>query len=289
MVHVSETCEPTAPHLLTHVHTTAATVHEAQCTPPIQPALIDKEWPPQEHFVEAAYIRADLLVHSRDEQGITLRGPTRPSQGWQRQVAGADTLEQCTVDGERQQGHCPQGKRSGSWQEHGAPDGHPSILASFRREDCHVCPARPLCPQAQQQIRRLRLPPQEQYEALVAARTWYASEEGSERYKQRAGVEGTLAQGVRAFGLRRTRYRGLPKTPRQHVAIAAAIHVDRIVAWLDERPRATTRTARFAALAPAGTRNPGKAAAEGARFPSLKQSVLPRASGAYFVLHKSFL
>ena len=110
MVHVSETCEPTAPHLLTHVHTTAATVHEAQCTPPIQPALIDKEWPPQEHFVEAAYIRADLLVHSRDEQGITLRGPTRPSQGWQRQVAGADTLEQCTVDGERQQGHCPPGQ-----------------------------------------------------------------------------------------------------------------------------------------------------------------------------------
>src|SRR5438477_8295411 len=29
MVHVSETCEPTAPHLLTHVHTTPATVHEA--------------------------------------------------------------------------------------------------------------------------------------------------------------------------------------------------------------------------------------------------------------------
>jgi hypothetical protein len=30
MVHVSETCEPTAPHLLTHIHTTAATVHEAR-------------------------------------------------------------------------------------------------------------------------------------------------------------------------------------------------------------------------------------------------------------------
>src|SRR4030095_12446814 len=35
MVHVSETCEPTVPHLLTHVHTTPATVHEAQCTTPI--------------------------------------------------------------------------------------------------------------------------------------------------------------------------------------------------------------------------------------------------------------
>jgi hypothetical protein len=39
MVHVSETCEPTAPHLLTHVHTTTAAVHEARCTAPIQQAL----------------------------------------------------------------------------------------------------------------------------------------------------------------------------------------------------------------------------------------------------------
>jgi hypothetical protein len=29
-----------------------------------------------------------------------------------------------------------------------------------------------------------------------------------------------------------------------------AINIDRIVAWLEERPRATTRTSRFAALAP---------------------------------------
>jgi len=50
MVHVSETCEPTAPHLLTHVHTTSASVHEAQCTTPMQQALLDKELPPREHF-----------------------------------------------------------------------------------------------------------------------------------------------------------------------------------------------------------------------------------------------
>ena len=212
MVHVSETCEPTAPHLLTHVHTTPASVHEAQCTTPIQQALKNKDLAPREHFVDAAYISAELLVHSRDEHGITLRGPTRPRQGWQQQVAGAYTLEQFTVDWEQQQVSCPQGKRSGSWQEHMPPDGHPSIIVSFRRQDCHACPTRPLCTQSQQHMRRLRLPPREQYEALAAARTWYASEEGIERYKQRAGIEGTLSQGVRAFGLRRTRYRGLPKT-----------------------------------------------------------------------------
>jgi transposase len=212
MVHVSETCESTAPHLLTHVHTTAATVHEAQCTTPIQQALMDKELPPREHFVDAAYVSAELLVHSRDEQGITLRGPTRPSQGWQRQVAGAYTIEQFTVDWERQQVCCPQGKWAASWHERVEQDGSPYIVAAFRRQDCQACLARPLCTQAQQQGRQLRLPPQDQYEALTAARAWYASEEGIERYQQRAGVEGTLSQGVRAFGLRRTRYRGLPKT-----------------------------------------------------------------------------
>ena len=261
MVHVSETCESTAPHLLTHVHTTAATVHEAQCTTPIQQALIEKELPPREHFVDAAYVSAELLVHSRDEQGITLRGPTRPSQGWQMQVAGAYTIEQFTVDWERQQVCCPQGKWAASWHERVAQDGSPYIVAAFRRQDCQACLARPLCTQAQQQGRQLRLPPQDQYEALTAARAWYASEEGIERSQQRAGVEGTLSQGVRAFGLRRTRYRGLPKTHVQHIATAAAINIDRIVAWLDERPRAQTRTSRFAALAPANALHPGEAAA----------------------------
>ena len=98
MVHVSETCEPTAPHLLTHVHTTPATVHEAQCTTPIQQALVDKDVSPQEHLVDAAYVSSELLVQSRDDQGILLRGPTRPSQGWQTQVDGAYTLDQFAVD-----------------------------------------------------------------------------------------------------------------------------------------------------------------------------------------------
>jgi transposase len=62
MVHVSATCESTAPHLLTHVHTTPATGQEAQCTEPSQQALVDKDVPPQDHLVDAAYISAELLV-----------------------------------------------------------------------------------------------------------------------------------------------------------------------------------------------------------------------------------
>ena len=261
MVHVSETCEPTVPHLLTHVHTTPASVHEAQCTEPIQQALIEKDLAPGEHLVDAAYVSSELLVHSRDAQGIILRGPTRPSQGWQMQVQGAYTIEQFEIDFDKQQVRCPQGNMSAAWWEHGGGQGSRPIIVEFDKHACGACPVRPCCTRAKHRGRRLRLPPQDQYEAVAAAQTWSASEEGQHLYKRRAGVEGTLSQGVRAFGLRRTRYWGLAKTHVQHVAIAAAINIDRLVAWLDEHPRALTRLSRFAALAPTNAANPGEAAA----------------------------
>jgi transposase len=253
MVHVSETCEPTTPHLLTQVHTTTAAVYEAQCTAPIHEALSAKDVAPQEHFVDGAYISADVLVASQEEHGITLRGPTRPIQGWQAHTEGAYDLSQFTVDWAQRQAHCPQGKVSTVWREYVDREGQPYTIVRFGLQDCRPCPARPLCSRTQETGRSLHLPSQERFEALQAARAWYASEEGRQRYRRRAGVEGTLSQGVRAFGLRRTRFRGLAKTHLQHVAIAAAINIDRIVAWLDERPRAKTRTSRFAALAPACT------------------------------------
>jgi transposase len=250
MVHVSETCEPTAPHLLTHVHTTTAAVYEAQCTVPIHQALSAKELAPREHFVDGAYVSADVLVASQDEHGIILRGPTRPIQGWQAHTDGAYDLSQFTVDWAQRQARCPQGKVSTGWREYVDREGQPYTIVRFGLQDCRPCPARPLCSRTQETGRSLHLPSQERFEALQAARAWYASEDGRQQYQCRAGVEGTLSQGVRAFGLRRTRFRGLAKTHLQHVAIAAAINIDRIVAWLDERPRAKTRTSRFAALAP---------------------------------------
>jgi transposase len=238
------------PHLLTHVQTTPATVHEAQCTASIQQALVDKDLPPSEHLVDAAYIDAALLVTSREAHGIVLRGPTRPNVSWQSHVEEGYTIEDFAVDWARQQVRCPQGKTSRSWAERVDHTGSPYIQVRFRQQDCGVCGARACCTRATKTSRSLKLHPQAQYQALQAARAWYASREGKQRYQRRAGVEGTLSQGVRAFGLRQTRYRGLAKTHLQHVATAAAINLDRLMAWLDERPRAKTRTSRFATLAP---------------------------------------
>ena len=95
----------------------------------------------------------------------------------------------------------------------------------------------------------LSLRTREVHEARVAARARQEDEAERPLYRLRAGIEGTLSQGVRAFGLRRARYRGLAKTHLQTVITAVALNLDRLAAWLDGRPLAPTRKSRFAALA----------------------------------------
>jgi transposase len=250
MVYLSESCDDETPHLITHVHTTQATVHEAQCTHTIQAQLVAKELPPAEQLVDAAYIDADLLVQSQAQHHITLVGPTRPNNTWQAKTAGAYTINDFVVDWEKEQARCPQDKLTASWTERIDHTGMPYIAALFSDRDCHPCPARALCTRNAKGARRLKLQPQAQFLALQQARQRHASEEGRLLYNRRAGIEGTISQGVRAFELRQTRYRGLAKAHLQHIAIAAALNLDRIVAWLEELPRALTRTSRFAALQP---------------------------------------
>ena len=89
---------------------------------------------------------------------------------------------------------------------------------------------------------------QKEHEAIQRNRAYAQTEEFKEQYKVRAGVEGTISQGVVAFGMRRSRYRGLAKTHLQHLATATAINVKRAVNWLLSEPLATTRQSHFAAL-----------------------------------------
>ena len=95
----------------------------------------------------------------------------------------------------------------------------------------------------------LTVRPQPQYHALQAARRRQATQEFKTAYAARAGIEGTLSQGARAFGLRQARYRGLEKVHLQQVFTATALNVCRMHAWLTEQPRAKTRQAAFVRLA----------------------------------------
>jgi transposase len=229
--------------------TTVATVHEARCTEAIHRALLEKGLVPGEHLVDAAYVDAELLVRGREELGVELVGPPRPNPSWQAKVEGGYTIDRFEVDWERERVRCPQGKLSSAWSPQVDHAGVPYVSVMFRKADCGACPARPLCTRAAYQARHLKLQPRAEHEALKASRERLKTKEGRRRYARRAGIEGTLSQAVRAFGLRRSRYRGLVKTHLQHVATAAAINLERLAARFRAVPRAATRTSRFAGLA----------------------------------------
>lgn len=125
------------------------------------------------------------------------------------------------------------------------------MQAVYNKKECLACEARALCTKSKTAPRYLTFHPQEKLEALQAAREYQQTDEFKERYKKRAGVEGTISQAAFTLGMRRTRYRGLAKTHLHHVAVAAAINVSRIVNWLLGEPRAATRVSHFARLAPA--------------------------------------
>ncbi len=85
-VHVSETCEPEAPHLITNIETTPAHIADVTMTAPIHDALAKKDLLPNEHIVDAGYMDATLLVTSQTEHQLHLTGPVRPDSSWQAQA-----------------------------------------------------------------------------------------------------------------------------------------------------------------------------------------------------------
>lgn len=165
-VHLSETCDPSLPRLITHVHTTVATTQDVSCTSDIHQALAHQELLPSLHLVDAGYIDAQLLVQSQQEHGINLFGPTRINPSWQARVGGYEQAH-FILDWDQQRATCPQGKVSRWWNTYPdkeATDDHSvRVKVSFSPQDCRPCPDRVRCVRSSAgRARGLLLPPREQ-------------------------------------------------------------------------------------------------------------------------------
>jgi transposase len=242
-VFVTESCDEDSPHLITHVETTGASLSDIHQTEIAHEALQKKHLLPKEHLVDTGFIDAELIIKSQKNFSIELVGPVRQATSWQHKTPEAYDLSKFEIDWERKKVLCPQGKESSTWNPTIDAYGNASIRVHFRYRDCSACTVRQLCTQNKADPRLLSLKPREQHEALVKARQQQETDEWRERYHQRTGIEGTFFH-----DLRRSRYRGLPKTHLQHVVTATAINVQRLADWFADIPRAQRRTSRFAQL-----------------------------------------
>lgn len=247
-LHITETCDPEEPRLITQVTTTDATVPDSNMTEAIQADLINRDLSPDTHWVDAGYVNTDNLLSSQ-EKDIYLLGPARGDSSWQARMEGGYDQTQFTIDWENMVATCPEGQQSMFWKEGKSSWGRPNIHFLFSRPLCFQCAAREKCSRGQKNGRHLTVSPRPAFEMLKQAREREQTEAFKEEYKRRAGVEGTIAQAVNAIGARQNRYRGLARTHLQHIATASAINLRRIASWLrGDRPGAT-RVSPFAALA----------------------------------------
>jgi transposase len=178
-----------------------------------------------------------------------LHGPVAADPSWQaREGTGFDNSA-FTRDCEIHVATCPPGKRSRKWQPEKDVAGEDVIQIRFAKKDCQACVVRSACTRAKAEPRTLTIRTQGYHEVLQAARQHLRTVEFKEQYAKRAGIEGRLSQGVRTIDLRRSCYIGLAKTPLQHILIAVAINLMRVMAWLTAPYPTKPRATPFVALA----------------------------------------
>lgn len=239
--HLTENCDEELPHLLLQVLTTPASQSDQTIIAAVWEDLASRDLLPAEHLVDMGYMDAPGLVAAQ-QRGIDLVGPIQQDTRWQARAKAGYAAADFQVNWETQKVHCPQGKESHTWALTADGHGGQVIRIRFALADCAACPVRALCTTSTTSGRTLTLvPTQAVYEARRDALQRQETAAFRMQYQARAGIEGTISQAVRRTGLRQARYRGQAKLHLQHCAEATAVNVIRLVDYLAQTPRASTR------------------------------------------------
>jgi transposase len=180
----------------------------------------------EEVYADAAYITDDTLAAARTS-GRELIGPARPAP-----TKGVLPVEAFDVDMENRCAVCPGGKTS-TWYRVRTEGRSGRELHQFGwGAQCDVCGLQRACTKSKTGRRKLTVG--RHHVELQARRREMETEAFKEKLRLRVAIEGTISELVRGYGLRRTRYRGLPKVRLGNYLIGAACNVNRLLrrfAW----------------------------------------------------------
>jgi Transposase DDE domain len=182
-VHICETCnipEPPAtpggalraepPNVITTVSTTDATVPDTAMTTPIHAALDRCGLLPAEHYVDSGYPSAALVLDCLQQYGIPLLSPLLAEHSPQAKAGAGYDRASFTIDFDRQQATCPQGRTS-SWWNPTLQRGTDVVTIKFAAT-CGSCPVREQCTRSVSPKFgcQLTVPPRQVHHAQLAAR-----------------------------------------------------------------------------------------------------------------------
>jgi Transposase DDE domain len=118
----------------------------------------------------------------------------------------------------------------------------------FAASTCGPCPVRDQCTTSKRGRRQLTVHSRDIHAAQREARARQDTKDWQAKYALRAGVEGTIRQGVAVTDLRHARYRGQAKTHLEHVYSAVALNLIRLNAFWNGQPLDRRRTSHLARL-----------------------------------------
>ncbi|MFJ2582730.1 IS1182 family transposase [Kitasatospora aureofaciens] len=241
-LHVSETCHPQAdgdrparPNIITNVATTASTLPDSKALEAIHQVLQRRRLLPARHYLDSGYPSAELIVGSAKTYGVALITPVLLDTSRQAKAQEGFAADDFTIDWDNQQAVCPAGKTNATWTPN-IQNGVPKTVVTFAALDCIPCRFKEQCTSSRKNRRQLSLYPREPTEAVQEARTRQQTKDWNRDYALRAGVEGTIRQATHTTGLRRARYRGLPKTHLDHTTSATALNLIRLHSWWNGHP-----------------------------------------------------
>lgn len=108
--HLTETCAPDGPNVITDVATTAATTHDSQVLPGIHTRLSRRGLLQAEHLVDAGYTSLPHLEQATREHQVTVSGPLRSNPTRQHRRNEGFARDDFRIDYDHQQVACPQGR-----------------------------------------------------------------------------------------------------------------------------------------------------------------------------------
>jgi transposase len=111
-LHLTETCDPGQPDLITQVMTTLATTQDRVMGLTIQHELADRDLLPGIHVLDSGDVDAALLVTAQTQHQIDVIGPPFGSSSRQRREGAGYDLQAFVIDWEAQQARCPQAHAS---------------------------------------------------------------------------------------------------------------------------------------------------------------------------------
>ena len=181
---------------------------------------------PPVQYVDGAYVSGEKLAEAQAE-GRVLMGPAQPAP---QNKEGRYTTADFDIRVEERKAICPAGQQSTQCSR---LEDQKSGQVSYRFEwswQCENCPLRGKCVAPEQKHRTILVG--QFHTPLQARRKEQKTEAFANEMKHRNGIEGTQSELVRAHGMRRARYRGLPKVRLQNYFAGMACNVKR---WLNRK------------------------------------------------------